>query len=289
MSLTQKVHFISLGCPKNLVDSEVMLANLKEEGYEVTDEPQKAELIVVNTCGFIQSAKEESLSHILEMSRFKNSGLLKKLVVTGCLVQRYKEELVKELPEVDIFIGSGAFQNIAHILKQNKRTFYHLPTHLQTQNDKRINSQKSHRAYLKISEGCKKRCSFCAIPLIRGNLQSRSLNDILKEAQTLTKKGVKELLIISHDFTDYGWDLRRKNPTAKESPYQLLKTLSEQSGAQWIRVLYFYPDGITDEILQLFKNKKNLVPYFDMPLQHINNELLKKIPPPPTLKSPSSN
>ncbi len=271
------VHFISLGCPKNLVDSEIMLASLKKEGYTITEKPQKAHVIVINTCGFIQSAKEESLSNILQMSRFKNNGYLQKLVVTGCLVQRYKDELAKELPEVDVFIGSGLFQDISKILKSKKRTFYHLPTHLQTKKDKRVNSQLSHRAYLKISEGCKKRCSFCAIPLIRGNLQSRSLSDVTEEAQTLTSQGVKELIVISHDFTDYGWDLRRSDPKAKESPYTLLKALSENSNASWIRVLYFYPDGITDEILHLYKEKENLVKYFDMPLQHINNKLLKKM------------
>lgn len=278
----KKVHFISLGCPKNLVDTEMMLGSLSNDGYRVVDQAEQADTIIVNTCGFIEEAKEESISKILELSELKKSGGLKKLVVAGCLTQRYKDDLVEGLPEADLFVGSGEFQNISGILKgsfegNGEKRFFHLPTYLQKADQPRINSQIRHRAYLKISEGCKKRCAFCAIPLIRGNLQSRDLQAIVSESKLLVAGGVKELIIISHDFTDFGWDLRRKDTTRQESPYELLKTLSEQSGAEWIRVLYLYPDGITPEMVELIREKKNLVKYFDMPLQHINNEMLKSM------------
>ncbi len=279
----KKVHFVSLGCPKNLVDSEIMLGSLINEGYEVTDNPSDAEAVIVNTCGFIEDSKKESISKVIEMGELKKSGKLKKLVVAGCLTQRYKDELIEGLPEADVFVGSGSFQDIAEILKNPghdekgsiQKKFFDRPTFLQQQETPRVNSQPQHRAYLKISEGCKKRCAFCAIPLIKGNLQSRTIEAIVAEAKLLVAGGVKELIIVSHDFTDYGWDLRKKDPARSDNPYELLKALSEQSGAQWIRILYLYPDGITDQVLQLIKEKDNLLNYFDMPLQHISNDVLK--------------
>ena len=278
----KKVHFVSLGCPKNLVDSEIMLGTLKQKNYQLAENPAEADAIVVNTCGFIEEAKEESISKIIEMSRHTQEDQKKKLVVAGCLTQRYQEDLVKGLPEVDLFVGSGHFQEIDKILQDSfegssEKKFFHLPTYLQEESTPRINSEKPHRAYLKISEGCKKRCAFCAIPLIRGNLQSRNLTSVLSEAKLLVASGVKELIVISHDFTDYGWDLKKQNFSAKESPYNLLKILADSSGAEWIRVLYLYPDGISPEVIELFKAKKNLVKYFDMPLQHINNTMLKRM------------
>ena len=272
-----KLHFVSLGCPKNLVDSEIMLGQLMGQGYSVVEEPAHAETVVINTCGFIDSAKEESIQKILDMGELKEKGGLKKLVVTGCLVQRYKQELVKELPEVDFFIGSGEFQKIASIIdsKSKKKDHFYQPTYLQEDSVPRVNSEPFYRAYLKISEGCLKRCSFCAIPKIRGNLQSRSLSSIVSEAKLLVAGGVREIDIISHDFTDYGWDLRKKNKQAKESPEELLKTLSSIESLDWIRLLYLYPDGITDKMIDLMREKPNLVPYFDMPLQHINDSMLK--------------
>lgn len=276
---SKKVHFVSLGCPKNLVDSEIMLGSMVQANYSVTDDPSEAETIVVNTCGFIEASKKESIQTILDMSQFKKSGKAKRVVVAGCLTQRYKDDLVEGLPEADVFVGSGEFQNIVQILEQNqqdatKKKFFNLPTFLQETSTLRKNSQPSHRAYLKISEGCMKRCSFCAIPLIRGNLQSRTLAGIVAEAKLLAASGVKELIIISHDFTDYGWDLRKKDPSAIESPYELLKALSDIEDLKWIRLLYLYPDGISPEIIQLMKTRPNLVKYFDMPLQHINNQML---------------
>jgi ribosomal protein S12 methylthiotransferase len=281
-SQKRKVHFISLGCPKNLVDSEMMIGSLAQNNYEITDSAEDAETIIVNTCGFIEEAKKESLSTIFEMSRMKEDGKLKQLVVAGCLTQRYKEDLVNDLPEADVFVGSGEFQNIAKILDENrldtsKKRFFNLPTYLQQENTPRINSQLPHRAYLKISEGCLKRCAFCAIPKIRGNLQSRTLENVVNEAKLLVAGGVKEINVISHDFTDYGWDLRRKDPENRTSPVELLRELSEIKGLDWVRVLYLYPDGITKEMVELVKEKKNLVKYFDMPLQHINNEMLKRM------------
>jgi ribosomal protein S12 methylthiotransferase len=279
---TKKVHFVSLGCAKNLVDGEIMLGTLLKEGYSITDNADGADTVVVNTCGFIDEAKRESISKILEMSEMKQSGQIKKLVVAGCLTQRYKDDLVGELPEADLFIGSGEFQNIATILKNNeagdtKKTFFALPTYLQEEHTPRVNSGPEYRAYLKISEGCLKRCAFCAIPKIRGNLQSRRLKAILSEARLLVAGGVRELNVISHDFTDYGFDLRRKVLGATETPADLLRELSQIDGLDWVRVLYLYPDGITDEVIELIKTEPKLVKYFDMPLQHINNEVLKRM------------
>lgn len=278
----KKVHFISLGCPKNLVDSEIMAGTLMKDGYQVVADAEDADTVVVNTCGFIEDSKKESIQRILDMTALKEQGQIKKVVVAGCLTQRYKDELVEGLPEADLFVGSGEFQNIAKILKSHdagdkKKTFFNLPTYLQEEATPRVNSQPKHRAYLKISEGCMKRCAFCAIPLIRGNLQSRTIPNIVNEAKLLAAGGVKELIIISHDFTDYGWDLRRKDSTAKENPVELLRALAEVDGIQWIRMLYLYPDGITQELIDLMKSNKKFVKYFDMPLQHINNDVLKKM------------
>jgi ribosomal protein S12 methylthiotransferase len=278
--MNKKVHMISLGCPKNLVDSEMMLGSLLKEGYQITQDEAEAETIIVNTCSFIDESKQESIQKILEAAEYKETGKLQNLVVTGCLPQRYKEELVNELPEVDMFVGSGEFQKISKILRDQEagraqKTYFHLPTFLQEEETPRVNSEPFYRAYIKISEGCLKRCSFCAIPKIRGNLQSRRISGIVNEAKLLVAGGVREVNIISHDFTDYGWDLRRKDPTAQESPYELLKALADVPGLDWIRLLYLYPDGLDEQTLQLMKERKNLVKYFDMPLQHINNKMLK--------------
>lgn len=278
----QKVHFISLGCPKNLVDSEIMAGTLMKDGYEVVGDADQADTVVVNTCGFIEDSKKESIQRILDMAELKQQGKIRKVVVAGCLTQRYKDDLVSGLPEADLFVGSGEFQNISKILKNHdqgnqQKTFFNLPTYLQEDATPRVNSQPGHRAYLKISEGCMKRCAFCAIPLIRGNLQSRTIEAVVAEAKLLVAGGVKELIIISHDFTDYGWDLRRKDPTRKDSPVELLKALDQVEGLQWIRLMYLYPDGITQEMVQVIKNSKKIVKYFDMPLQHVNNDVLKKM------------
>lgn len=278
----KKVHFVSLGCPKNLVDTEIMLGQLMKDGYEVVEESEEAETIIVNTCGFIEDSKKESISKILEMSEHKKEGKLKNLVVAGCLTQRYQSELVEGLPEADLFVGAGEFPQIGQILKnrakgEKKKEFFHLPTYLQEEDTPRVNSGPFYRAYLKISEGCKKRCAFCAIPHIRGNLQSRTLEANINEAKLLVAGGVREIIVISHDFTDYGWDLKRKDAESSASPVELLRGLSKIDGLDWIRVLYLYPDGVSQELIDLMKENKNLVRYFDMPLQHINNQVLKKM------------
>ncbi len=279
---TKKVHFVSLGCPKNLVDTEIMLGSLMRDGYQVVTEPGDADTVIVNTCGFIEASKQESIDKILEMAELKRGGAVERVVVAGCLTQRYKDDLVEGLPEADLFVGSGQFQNIATILRDSRqgnkeKRFFHLPTYLQEADTPRVNSQPRHRAYLKISEGCKKRCAFCAIPLIRGNLQSRQLTGVVSEAKLLVAGGVKELIVISHDFTDFGWDLRKQNAKAPESPESLLRTLSDESGAEWIRLLYLYPDGLSKDALDLIVERPNLVKYFDMPLQHINDSVLKNM------------
>jgi len=280
--MSERVHFISLGCPKNLVDSEIMAGTLMKDGYNVVGDAEGADTVVINTCGFIEDSKKESIDRILEMAKLKEEGQVQRIVVAGCLTQRYKNDLVEGLPEADLFVGSGEFQNIAKILKghssgEKTKTFFNLPTYLQEDSTPRVNSQPRHRAYLKISEGCLKRCAFCAIPLIRGNLQSRNLSNIVNEAKLLAAGGVKELIIISHNFTDYGWDLRRKNKEAVENPVELLRALCEVEGIQWIRMLYLYPDGVTPELIQLMKEQPKLVRYFDMPLQHVNDQMLKSM------------
>jgi ribosomal protein S12 methylthiotransferase len=280
--MEKRVHFVSLGCPKNLVDTEIMLGGLVKDGYKVVENAEDADTVVINTCGFVEDAKQESIDKILEMAELKKDGALKRLVVAGCLTQRYKNDLVEGFPEADLFVGSGQFQNLPQILKKSwegdtEKRHFHLPTYLQEDSTPRMNSQPKHRAYLKISDGCKKRCAFCAIPLIRGNLQSRQLKSVLSEAKLLVAGGVKELIVVSHDFTDFGWDLRKTDGNAPESPVSLLKALADESGAQWVRVLYLYPDGISDELVDLIASRPNLVKYFDMPLQHINDEMLKKM------------
>lgn len=279
---SSKVHFISLGCPKNLVDSEIMAGTLMKDGYQVVADAEDADTVIVNTCGFIEDSKKESIQRILDMAELKEQGKVKKIVVAGCLTQRYKDDLVEGLPEADLFVGSGEFQNISKILKKHEqgekqKTFFNLPTYLQEDTTPRVNSQPKHRAYLKISEGCMKRCAFCAIPLIRGNLQSRKIENIVNEAKLLAAGGVKELIIISHDFTDYGLDLKRKDAASIESPVELLRQLAGVNGIKWIRLLYLYPDGITPEMINLIKSNDKFVKYFDMPLQHINNDVLKKM------------
>lgn len=277
------VHFVSLGCPKNLVDSEIMLGHLMGAQYKITQRPEEADAIIVNTCGFIDSAKQESISTILEMAEYKNKGKPDvKLVVAGCLTQRYKNELVESLPEADLFIGTGEFHKITEILNESEKlkaqkSFFNLPTYLQGEDVVRINTQPFYTSYLKIAEGCLKRCAFCAIPKIRGNLQSRTIPSIVKEAQRLVSTGVREINVVSHDFTDFGWDLRRKDAAASENPVALLDALSQVKGLDWIRVLYLYPDGITPEMVKLIKERPNLCKYFDMPLQHASNAVLKRM------------
>lgn len=275
--MNKKLCLVSLGCPKNLVDSEVMLGLLEQDGYAVCPDPKDADLLVVNTCGFIQSAVEEAIDEILHLSRIKESNPQARLVVTGCLVQRYGEELREELPEVDLFIGVDGFQNIGAILRDatiGKRGI-HLapPLFIMDSSLPRRISTPAHRAYLKISEGCSNRCSYCLIPSIRGPLRSRPLDDLVIEAKKLGDEGVRELTLVGQDVTAYGIDLANKQANLPG----LLTALLQNSTIDWFRLLYLYPNRITDELLALMAGEKKVLNYLDIPLQHVSSHILKKM------------
>ena len=256
-----KVGIVSLGCSKNLVDTQNALSFLKASGHTFVDDPSLAEAIIVNTCGFINDAKQESINTILQMAEFKNSGL-KYLIVMGCLVQRYKEDLIKELPEVDRFIAIDEYKHLPEIFNE--------VLHSQTKNDpETIIATYPHTAYLKIADGCSNRCAYCAIPLIRKDYKSIPMEDLLKQAKELEKLGVKELNIIAQDTTRYGIDLYGKLRLA-----DLLEDLNKLDFT-WIRILYMYPDEITDDLLDKMSKLDKVVPYFDIPVQHASDRLLK--------------
>ena len=256
-----KVGIVSLGCSKNLVDTQNALSFLKASGHTFVDDPSLAEAIIVNTCGFINDAKQESINTILQMAQFKDSGL-KYLIVMGCLVQRYKEDLIKELPEVDRFISIDEYKNLAEIFNE--------VLHSQTKNDpETIIATYPHTAYLKIADGCSNRCAYCAIPLIRKDYKSLPMEDLLKQAKELESLGVKELNIIAQDTTRYGIDLYGRLRLS-----DLLEELNKLDFT-WIRILYMYPDEITDELLDKMSKLDKVVPYFDIPVQHSSDRLLK--------------
>lgn len=261
-----KIGFISLGCSKNLVDSEKMMGMLKSGNHEIVNEPKNAEAIIINTCGFIESAKVEAINTILEMAEYKQQNL-KKLIVTGCMAQRYKEDLMKEMPEVDRFISIGEYGELDKILEEE------LGSKLETYGkSSRLISSKPWTAYLKIAEGCSNRCTYCAIPLIRGGNVSRKKEEIVEEAKVLASSGVKELVLIAQDTTKYGVDLYGKN-----SLLNLLQALNEIDGFHWIRILYMYPDEIADDLIEGMAQLDKVIPYFDIPMQHANNVMLKKM------------
>ena len=268
---------VSLGCPKNLVDSEVMLSTLEQAGYRLTDVPQQAEVILVNTCGFIQPAVEEAIDTILELAAYKEDNPTLKLVVTGCMVQRYGQALLQELPEVDLFVGLDDFPQLDRILaekapgtrlvvKSGAAAFLMDSTHA------RSLTTPSFRSYLKITEGCDNRCSYCMIPSIRGPLRSRTVADLVIEAQALQERGVQELCLIAQDLTAYGNDLH--TPT---NLVALLNELLAATDIAWFRLLYAYPSGITDELLQLMASSPRIVPYLDIPFQHVSDGVLKRM------------
>lgn len=282
--ISKSVYFSSLGCSKNLVDSQVMLGHLGLDGFKVTSIPSEAEVIIVNTCSFVDAAKTESIETILELSDYKNeeNGKCKALVVSGCMAQRYARDLEKEMPEVDLFIGTGEYNKIVTLLKAyeegklDKKSFVEIPKYIHTEFDPRLNTSPSYMAWLKISEGCNRNCTFCIIPTLRGKLRSRTVESLLQEAKKLVESGVKELNLISQDFSDYGVDLRAEGKT-NQTIYNLLKSLEEESGAEWIRMFYFYPDDLTDEVIELMANSKKIVKYLDMPVQHFSDTILKKM------------
>jgi ribosomal protein S12 methylthiotransferase len=269
-----RVHLVSLGCPKNRVDSEVMVGQLQSGPYTLVDEPGDAEVIVVNTCSFIQPATEESIDTVLEMAKFKTEGNARKLVVTGCMVQRYGRSLEAELPEVDVFLGTGEYQRIREVLETRDlrapRTHVDIPLYLPDELAPRVNSWSQASAYLKISEGCDHRCAFCIIPTLRGDLRSRSIPSLVAEARGLAEQGVVELNLVSQDSTAYGRD--RKDGSGLGP---LMQSLSEIDGIRWIRLHYAYPHGLPAGLLDQLANNPKVVPYLDIPLQHASGPVLK--------------
>jgi ribosomal protein S12 methylthiotransferase len=281
----QKIGFVSLGCPKNLVDSEVMMGQLKQHGYELTTEREAADVIVVNTCGFIQSAKEESINTILQMPELKDSANLKRLVVAGCLVERYRRDLLNQLPEVDAVLGTSEIEKIvaavdpaaveaqdAAFVASNAWMTRGLPTYIYDEQSPRVLATPKHFAYVKIAEGCDHTCAFCAIPQMRGKYRSRRAGSILREAEQLAEQGVKELVLISQDSTQYGLDLGIKDGLA-----DLLRSLARVDGVEWVRVMYTYPNSLSDATLAAMADEPKVCNYLDMPLQHASASVLKRM------------
>jgi ribosomal protein S12 methylthiotransferase len=276
---TRTIHFVSLGCPKNRVDTEVMLGVSDQSGCQLVDDPAEAEVIVVNTCGFIESAKQESIDTILALSDMKQSGSCKRLVVAGCLSQRYPEDLARNLPEVDHFLGSSDMLALGHILRDGDlapRMLVGNPAdYVFKLSDPRRLSLGHHSAYVKIAEGCSRRCSFCAIPSFRGKLRSRPIEDIAGEVRRLTERGTVEINLVSQDTISYGRDLGPDTDLSR-----LCETLTDIPGLRWLRLFYLYPDALDDRLLDLYASGANdgkLVPYVDMPFQHASDRMLKRM------------
>lgn len=274
----KKVGFISLGCPKNLVDSEVMMGQLKQSGYEITANAEEADTVVVNTCGFIESAKKESIEAILEAARLKSNGRATRLVVAGCLVERYRDELKAEMPEVDAFIGTSQITEILKVCDP-ETTPRSLPvvqlgnqtaTYLYDESTPRVLATPSHYAFIKIAEGCDRPCAFCFIPQMRGHFRSRRFGSIVAEAHQLSEEGVKELILVAQDSSRYGEDLGKQDALA-----HLLRELSHTDGIEWVRVMYTYPTHISDAFLDVMAEEPKAVKYLDMPLQHASQNVLK--------------
>ena len=271
-----KILFISLGCDKNLVDTEVMLGMLASRGYEMTNDEQEADIIVINTCWFIHDAKEESIQNILEMAEYKKNGSAKALIVTGCMAERYRQEILDEIPEVDEVLGTTAYDRIldavdAALAGQHEVMTADLDA-LPLPETKRLVTTGGHFAYLKIAEGCDKHCTYCIIPKIRGNFRSVPMERLLKEAQDLAEQGVKELILVAQETTLYGKDLYGEKSLPK-----LLRELCKISGIRWIRILYCYPEEITDELIQVMKEEPKICHYLDLPIQHANDTILKRM------------
>ena len=276
MGQRQKFNIISLGCARNLVDSEVMAGVLHQNDYELVPEPETADIVLINTCGFIAAAKEESIDTILDVARLKEEGKVKQLIVAGCLSQRYPNELAKELPEVDFFIGTGEVPRIAEILKEHeaqaRRQYVGLPSYLYDHSTPRIRSTPSYTAFVKVSEGCDHKCAFCIIPQMRGPHRSRSIDSIFNEACKLTEKGVKEINLIAQDLTAYGRD--RKDGTTLEG---LLSELANVPQLHWLRLLYAYPNFLDDALLEVIRDKEKICKYIDIPFQHISQSILQRM------------
>lgn len=272
-----KLALISLGCSKNLVDSEHYLGILsKRKGMELTSELSEADIVIVNTCGFIGDAKEESIETILEVSEFKETGNLKKLIVAGCLAQKYSEEILKELPEVDAVIGTGDIDKIEkvvdEILENKKVVETKNMTFLANANTERVLTTASHTAYLKISEGCNRACTYCIIPQMRGRLRSRSIEDIVEEAKRLVASGVREINLLAQETTEYGIDLYGDKKLAA-----LMKELCKIEGLKWLRTYYMHPEYVTDELIEVMKSEEKICKYFDVPIQHVSDNILRNM------------
>lgn len=271
-----KILFISLGCDKNTVDSESMIGLLQEKGYQFTDDETEAEIIIVNTCCFIGDAKEESINTILEMAQYKESGSLKALIVTGCLAQRYKEEIQKEIPEVDAILGTTAIDQIVtaveKTLEGKEENFVMDCNRMPRVQAKRSLSTGGHFAYLKIAEGCDKCCSYCIIPKVRGSFRSVPMEDLVEEAKALVAGGVKEIILVAQETTLYGKDLY-----GKKSLPELLHALNQIAGLYWIRILYCYPEEITEELIAAIKTEEKVCHYLDIPIQHASDDILKRM------------
>ena len=275
------VYFVSLGCPKNLVDSQVMLGKLEGAKYEIAQQPDDAEVIIVNTCSFIQAAKEESIETVLEMANYKETGKCKALVMSGCLPQRYSKEVEKEMPEVDLIIGTGQYHKITELLEAHEharvvggplpqRTYIDFPAFIHTEKDARMHTGPQFSAFLKLSEGCNRRCAFCIIPTLRGNVRSRTIASLVEEATQMAKNGVRELNLVAQDLTEYGMEWKYK-----ENLEMLLPQLCKIEGVEWIRLHYVYPDQFSDELVQIIAREPKIVKYLDMPIQHTSDRVLK--------------
>ena len=274
--MKNKILFVSLGCDKNLVDSEVMLGILAGRGFEMTDLEEEADIIIINTCCFINDAKEESVNTILEMAEYKTSGSCKALIVTGCLAQRYQKEILDEIPEVDAVIGTSSYDEILDAVDQALAGKHFLEfadlDRLPVVKTGRILTTGGHYAHLKIAEGCNKHCTYCIIPKIRGNYRSVPMEQLVTEAAALAEQGVKELILVAQETTLYGVDLY-----GKKSLHLLLEKLCQIKGIRWIRILYCYPEELYDELIQTMKREPKVCHYLDMPIQHANNEILKRM------------
>lgn len=276
-----KAGFVSLGCSKNLVDTEVMLGELKAHGIELTPDPAEADILIVNTCAFIQSAKEESITTVLNMADYKETGCCRSLIVAGCLGQRYKQELLDELPEADAILGTGAWSRIMEAveetLKGHRVVIAGEDDTLYDEKTPRITTTPEYTAYVKIAEGCDNRCAFCAIPQIRGHFRSRRIEDICKEIEHLTENGVREVVLIAQDSTMYGKDIYGKPSLAK-----LLKQVVQLPKVKWVRTLYLYPKFFTDELIDVYATEPKICKYVDLPLQHADNDVLRAMHRPDT-------
>ncbi len=270
-----KISMVSLGCPKNQVDAEAMLYSLKEAGFEIGSPEAEADAIIINTCGFIEDAKKEAIENILEASSYKTDGKCKALIVTGCLAERYKDDVTEEIPEVDVCVGIGSNKNIAEIVKNaiegNCKNSFGDKLDLDL-NAKRVLGGYPFTAYLKVADGCDNCCTYCAIPSIRGRMRSRRIEDCVKEAKLLAENGVRELIVVAQDTTAYGTDIYGEPKLC-----ELLQELCKIEELVWIRTLYTYPERITDELLELIASEEKLVKYLDMPIQHINGDILKRM------------